>query len=191
MLRDAFIKTLVAGFMAAAFMVPSVAMAADKGIKQVSVLETSKMTIGAEAVKQEVIQILRKGEMAKVTLNVIGRPGVHFKVEYSATGDENSYKPLAKGRKVIGGNGFGSVSFDLRKLGKEEVYLKVTTSDTADFDNPRVTPKPIALIVEDLKLKDRGWRENYNHAVEGFRNRVEKKLDPHRNVNPAVCGVRG
>jgi len=156
MLRGAFVKTLVAGFMAAAFMVPSVVPAADKA-GQAPVLETSKMTIGAEAVKQEVIQILRKGEMAKVTLNVIGRPGVFFRVEYSASGEEGSYKPVPKGRKVIGGNGFGSVSFDLRKLGKEEVYLKVTTSDTADFAEPRMTPKPLVLTVERVKIRDRGW----------------------------------
>jgi len=33
---------------------------------------------------------------------------------------------------VIGENGIGSVSFELKKLGKDEVYLKVITSDKAD-----------------------------------------------------------
>jgi hypothetical protein len=82
---------------------------------------------------------------------------VYFKVEYSASGEEGSYKIVSKGKGVIGGNGFGSVSFDLRKLGKEEVYLKVTAADTADFATPRVTPKPLVLAVEQVKIKDRGW----------------------------------
>jgi len=67
--------------------------------------------------------------------------------------------PLPKGKGVIGGNGFGLVSFDLKKLGKEEVYLKVTTSDRADFAKPRVTPKPPVLAVEQVKIKDRGLKE--------------------------------
>ena len=159
MTRKGFVKTVVTGIMAIALIIPVMAGAAEQGKKrQVLVLETSKITMSSEAIKQEVIQVLRKGEMAKVTLNIAGQPGVNFKVEYSATGAEESYALVPKGKGVIGISGFGSVSFDLRKLGKEEVYIKVTTADSADFAEPRVTPKPLVLLVEEVKIKDRGER---------------------------------
>jgi hypothetical protein len=159
MKRHNFVKTLIIGLMAIVFIIPSLAGAGEQNKKkQEPVLETSKTTLGSEVINQEVIQILRKGEMAKVTLNIAGQPGVYFKVEYSETGTDKSYKLLPKGAGVIGDNGFGSVSFDLRKLGKEEVYLKVTTSDTADFAKPRVMPKPLVLSVEQIKIKDRGLK---------------------------------
>jgi hypothetical protein len=156
MRRHRLLKGLLAGIMAIVFIIPSLAGAAGQGKKKEAVLETSKITIGSEVINQEVIQILRKGEMAMVTLNIAGQPGVYYKVEYSATGDKDSYILTHKGKGVIGGNGFGSVSFDLRKLGKEEVYVKVTTSDSADFAKPRVTPKPMVFAVEQVKIKDRG-----------------------------------
>jgi hypothetical protein len=159
MRRQYFLKAVMTGIMAAALIIPVLAGAAESGNKkQVPVLETSKITMGSEAIKQEVIQVLRKGEMSRVTLNIAGQPGVNFKVEYSTTGAEESYAIVPKGKGVIGSSGFGSVSFDLRKLGKEEVYIKVTTADSADFANPRVTPKPLVLLVEDVKIKDRGER---------------------------------
>ena len=148
MKRQDFVKTVVIGLMAVVFIIPSLAGAAEQGKKkQVPVLETSKTTLGSEVINQEVIQILRKGEMAKVTLNIIGQPGVYFDVKYSKTGAEDSYAFLPKGAGLIGTNGLGTVSFDLRKLGKEEVYMRVATSDTADFAKPRVTLKPIVLAV--------------------------------------------
>ncbi len=157
MKKQHFVKTLIMVLMAIVFIVPSLAGAGEQNKKkQVPVLETSKTTMGSEVINQEVIQILRKGEMAKVTLNIAGQPGVYFKIQYSATGAEESYALLPAGAGVIGSNGFGSVSFDLRKLGKEEVYLTVTTSDTADFAKPRVMPKPMVLAVEQIKIKDRG-----------------------------------
>ena len=161
MKRQNFVKTLLMiGLMAIVFIIPSLAGAGEQNKKkQVPVLETLKTTIGSEVINQEVIQILRKGEMAKVTLNIAGQPGVYFKVKYSKTGAEDSYALLPQGKGVIGSNGFGSVNFDLRKLGKEEVYLKVTTSDTADFAKPRVMPKPLVLAVEQVKIKDRGLIE--------------------------------
>jgi hypothetical protein len=159
MRKQNIVKTLITGLMAIALLVPSLAGAGEQNEKQPTpVLETSKTTMDSVVINQEVIQILRKGEMAKVTLNIIGQPGVYFKVQYSATGAEDSYALLPKGAGVIGGKGFGSVSFDLRKLGKEEVYLKVTTSDTADFAKSRVTPKPQVLTVEQVKIKARGER---------------------------------
>jgi hypothetical protein len=157
MKRHNFVKTLIIGLMAIVFIIPSLAGAGEQNKKKPDpVLETSKTTMGSEVINQEVIQILRKGEMAKVTLNIAGQPGVYFRVDYSETGVEDSYVLLTEGAGVIGGNGIGSVSFDLRKLGKEEVYLKVTTSDTADFAKPRVMPKPMVLAVEQVEIKDRG-----------------------------------
>ena len=160
MKKQHFVKTLMVVLMAVVFIVPSLAGAAEKSKEQVPVPEAFMATIGSEVINQEVIQILRKGEMAKVTLNIAGQPGVYFKVQYSKTGAEDSYALLPQGKGVIGSNGFGSVSFDLRKLGKEEVYLKVTTADTSDFANPRVTPKPLRLAVEQIKIKDRGAYED-------------------------------
>ena len=160
MIKSGFVKTLLAGFMAVAFIIPSMALAADKGNKQVPGMETSKTTIGSEVINQEVVQILRTGEMANVTLNIAGQPGVYFKIQYSKTGAEGSYALVPKGAGVIRGNGFGTVSFDLRKLGKEEVYLTVTSADTKDFANQRMTPKPLRLAVEQVKIKDRGAYED-------------------------------
>ena len=156
MKRYNFVKTLMIVLMAVVFIVPPLAGAAEKSKKPQQVLETSKTTIASEVINQEVIQILRKGDMGKVTLNIAGQPGVYFKVQYSPTGTEGSYALVSQGKGVIGSNGFGSVSFDLRKMGKEEVYLTVTTADTADFAKPRVMPKPLVLMVEQIKIKDRG-----------------------------------
>jgi len=156
MKRQDYLKAMVVVLMSAVFILPTMAWSADKSKAQDIVLETSKTTIGSEAINQEVIQILRKGEMAKVTMNIAGQPGVYYKVEYSETGLDKSYKVLPKGTGVIGSNGFGSVSFDLRKLGKEEVYLKVTASDTKDFAKPRVMPKPLMFLVDQVRIKDRG-----------------------------------
>ena len=162
-IRNLFMAMII-GSMATVLIIPSLAQAGQQSSKKAAVLETSKVTMGSEAINQEVIQILRKGEMAKVTLNVVGQPGVYFKVEYSATDKEGSYALVPKGKGVIGSNGMGTVSFDLRKLGKEEVYLKVITSATADFAKPRVTPKPLALTVEQTKIKDRGLTEKINRT---------------------------
>ena len=157
MKRQNIVKTVLIGIMAIMFIVPAMAGAAEQTKKkQVPVLETSKITMGSEAIKQEVIQVLRKGEMAKVMLNIVGQPGVNFKVEYSETGAEGSFALVPKGKGVIGGNGVGSVSFDLTKLGKEEVYVKVTTADSSDFAQPRVISKPLVLAVEKINLNDRG-----------------------------------
>jgi hypothetical protein len=159
MKRQHIARAVMTGMMTVLLIIPVMAGAAEQGRKkQVPVLETSKITMGSEAIKQEVIQVLRKGEMAKVTLNIAGQPGVNFKVEYSATGAEEGYALVPKGKGVIGSTGIGSVSFDLRKLGKEEVYIKVTTADSADFAQQRVTPKPLVLMVEEVKIKDRGER---------------------------------
>jgi ABC-type transport system substrate-binding protein len=190
MKRQTLAKAVMTGIMAILFVVPTLAGAAEQGKKkQVPVLETSKITMGSEAIKQEVIQVLRKGEMAKVTLNIAGQPGVNFKVEYSTTGAEDSYAQVPKGAGVIGSNGLGTVRFDLRKLGKEEVYVKVTTSDSADFANPRTTPKPLVLAVENVSIRDRGWFEN---GIAKARREVSEHLHIKPERQPAsVLGVRG
>ena len=157
MKRYNFVKTLMIVLMAIVFIVPPLAGAGEQSKqKQVTILETSKTTLGSEVINQEVFQILRKGNNGLVTFNIAGQPGVYFKIQYSKTGAEGGYALVPKGAGVIRTNGFGSVSFDLRKLGKEDVYLKVTTADTKDFANPRMTPKPLRLAVEQVKIKDRG-----------------------------------
>ncbi len=190
MTRQGFVKVVMAGILALVFIVPALAGAAEQDRKkQAPVIETSKITIGSEVINREVVQILRKGEMAKVTLNIAGQPGVYYKIEFSETGDEDSYALVPKGQGVISSSGFGSVSFDLRQLGKEEVHLKVTTSDTADFAEPRVTPRPLVLLVEEVKIKDRGWKEKYEHWVE-----KEKAIIKHKfeiRTPSAVTSVRG
>jgi hypothetical protein len=176
--RHRIAKTLITGLMAIVFIIPTLAGAGEQTRKkQEPVLETSKTTIGSEVIHQEIIQILRKRGTAKVTLNIAGQPGVYFRMQYSTTGAEDSYAPIPVGSGVIGGNGFGSLRFDLKKLGKEEVYLKVTTSDRADFSKPRVTPKPLVLAVEQVKIKDRGLKEKIRKTeIEEWRPQNEPSI---------------
>lgn len=183
-----FVKTVLIGLTAVVFMIPSLAGAVEPiKNKQENVLETSKTTLSSEVINQEVIQILRKGEMAKVTLNVAGQSGVYYKVQYSATGAEESYTLVPKGSGMIGSNGLGSVSFDLRKLGKEEVYLTVTTSDTADFAKPRVMPKPLVFAVEQVKIKDRGWVDKVGAKIK----HESEKFDVRTPSGTGAGAVRG
>ncbi len=167
-MRKNLLKTLIIGLMAILFIIPSLAGAGELSNKRrVPALETAKMTMGSEVINQEVIQILRKGEMTNVILNIVGQPSVYFKVQYSQTAMENSYALLPKGAGVIGANGLGTVSFDLRKLGKEEVYLKVTTSDTKDFAKPRVISKPLVFNVEQpVKVKNRSAMDDLERIAD-------------------------
>ena len=174
MKRQDLVKTVLIGRLAMALIIPAMAGAAEQSKKQQPVLETSKITMDSELVKQEVIQVLRKGEMTKVTLNIAGQPGVNFKVEYSPTGADDSYMLGPKGKGVIGGNGFGSVSFDLSKLGREDIYLRVTTADSADFANPRVMPKPLVLAVEKVKIKDRGAMDQLRNVERNSRDALKE-----------------
>ncbi|MDP2156525.1 MAG: hypothetical protein Q8K68_02300 [Nitrospirota bacterium] len=175
MKKKDFGKVLIPTLLATVYTIPALSGAGEPVNKeQQKTQETSKTTIASEAVKQEVIQLLRKGETDLVTLNIAGRPGTYFRVNYSQTGKDNSYAPLPKGEGVIADNGIGSVSFELKKLGKDEVYLKVSTSDTADFLETRVTPKPMILEVEQVQIKERGWKEKFEVRTP-----------------PAVAGVRG
>jgi hypothetical protein len=169
-IKKALIPTLLATF----YTIPALAGTGDQMNQgQQPMQEKSKTTITSEAVRQEVIQLLRKGATDLVRLNIAGQPGTHFKVLYSVTGAEDSYALVPKGKGVIGDNGIGSISMKLKKLGKQEVFLKVFTSDKADFSNQRVTPKPIILEVNQVQVKQRGWGGGYEvrqpTAVAGVR----------------------
>ncbi|MBU4318262.1 MAG: hypothetical protein KKF30_13450 [Proteobacteria bacterium] len=175
-------KRLIPTLLATVYTLPALAGGDDQiNNGQQPMQETSKTTISSEAIKQEVIQLLRKGETDLVTLNLAGQPGTYFRVHYSPTGDEGSYALVPKGEGVVGDNGFGAVSFELKKLGKDEVYLKVTTSDTADFLKTRVTPKPMILEVDPVQVKERG-------IIEDLRDNLRRK---EVRTPSAVAGVRG
>jgi hypothetical protein len=168
---------LIPTLLATVYTIPGMAIPGVQAKGQPPAQENPKPSVASEEVRQEVIQLIRKGETDLVSLNVAGHPGTYFRISYSATGKKDSYAPLPKGESVIGDNGFGSVSFELKKLGKDEVYLKVTTSDTADFSKVRVTPKPIIIEVDQVKIKDRGLKE--------WKDKFEVRTPP------AVAGVRG
>jgi|GEM_PF-3439681 len=149
-------KKLIPTLLATVYTLPALAGADDQMTHAPQpAREKPKATVSAEAVQQEVIQLLRQGETDRVTLNIAGQPGVYFRLLYSTTGDPDSYTLVPEGQGQIGENGMGSIGFELKKLGKEEVYLKVTTSDTADFADTRVTPKPVILEVEQVEVKAR------------------------------------
>ncbi len=174
-------KRLIPTLLATVYTIPALSCANDVIDKGAAPGQAPpKPTIASEAVQQEVIQLLRQGETDGVTLNIAGRPGTYFRVLYSPTGQDGSYAPVPKGEGVVGDNGMGSIRFALKPLGKEEVYLKVTTSDTADFKITRVTPKPMILEVEPVQLKERGIGDSI------------KELQEREVRTPsAVAGVRG
>jgi hypothetical protein len=169
-------RKLIPTLLATAYTIPAMAIAGGQVVnEQKPAQQKQKSAIASEAVKQEVIQLIRNEDTDSVSLNIAGQPGTYFRISYSATGKENSYAPLPKGEGKIGDNGFGAVTFELKKLGKVEVYLKVTTSDTADFSKVRITPKPIIVDVEEVKAKE----------TKGFADKFEVRTPP------AVAGVRG
>ena len=178
-------KRLIPTLLATVYTIPGLAGADEQlnNAKQ-SPQEISKTTIASEAVQQEVIQLLRQGETDQVTLNVAGQPGTHFRVFYSQTGKEDSYAPVPNGEGQVRDNGFGSVGFALKELGKEEVYLKVTTSDSADFAKTRVTPKPMILQVEPVEIQQRD-------AFDALRRKVQDTMGKPVRTPSAVAGVRG
>jgi hypothetical protein len=181
-LKKMLIPTLLATF----YTIPALAGAEEAVAPAQPEKGKSRPAVAAQSVKQEVIQILRQGETDAVTLNIAGQPGVHFQVYYSATGAEDSYTLVPKGQGRIAENGMGSVSFAIGKLGKEEVYLKVVTSDSADFAETRIMPKPIVLEVEWVQVNERG----INEIRAKIRHAVEKRKHDVRTPT-AVAGVRG
>jgi hypothetical protein len=179
-------KALIPTLLATAYTIPALASAADP---LQSARATSRATTAAEAVKQEVIQVLRDDESDRVVLNIAGQPNTCFRVQFSATGKDDSYAPVPKGEGAIGENGLSSISFELRKLGKDKVYLKVITSDKPNFAQIRVTPKPIILDVEEGQLKEmRPMPE-----MKGMKGMKGGDLDdlPKVRTPSAVAGVRG
>ncbi|MBI5552265.1 MAG: hypothetical protein HY911_12220 [Desulfobacterales bacterium] len=181
MKKQSLKKKLIPTLLATVYTIPALGCADEPVNKgQAPKQEAVKPTIASEAVQQEVIQLLRQGETDGVTLNIAGRPGTYFRVLYSPTGQDNSYAPVPKGEGVIGQNGMGSVAFALKALAKEEVYLKVTTSDTADFQKTRVTPKPMILEVEPVQVKQRGIGDS-----------IKELQEKEVRTPSAVAGVRG
>jgi hypothetical protein len=168
-------KKLIPTLLATVYTIPAMAIAGGQiDNAQPPVQDKQKSTIASEAVKQEVIQLIRQEETDLVSLNIAGQPGTYFRISYSTTGKEKSYAPLPKGEGAIGDKGFSSTSFELKKLGKDKIYLKVTTSDTADFSQVRVTPKPIIINVNEVKVIEKGWTDKFE-----------------TRTPPAVAGVRG
>jgi hypothetical protein len=115
----------------------------------------------SQAVKQEVAQFLRQGDTNRVTVNIAGQPGTYFRLLYSVTGKEGSYQTVPGSTGVIRDDGMASFSFEPGELGKDELFLRLVASDRADFSDPRITPKPIVLEVESIKVKERGWKEKF------------------------------
>lgn len=113
----------------------------------------------SQAISQEVIQLLQEKERPEAfRFNIAGRPGVHFRIYYSPTGEEGSYKPLPGGEGVIGENGMATLSLTPKELGEENLYLKVFTSDSADFKaRVRVNASPLVLESEKPELELRRW----------------------------------
>lgn len=168
-------KKVIPTLLVTLYTIPALAGAGDNiMLSQAAREEKPKAALSSEAVQQEVIQVLRTEGTDRVALNIAGQPGTFFKVFFSPDGAEKSYNLVPTGEGVIGQNGMGSVSFELKQLSKTEVYLKVTTSDTADFSTTRITPKPLILEVEQVQLKERGF---------GDRTKIR--------TPPAVAGVRG
>jgi hypothetical protein len=182
MKKQSLKKKLIPTLLATVYTIPALSCAKqpiDAG--QAPTQPPAQPVLASQAVQQEVIQLLRQGETDQVTLNIAGRPGTYFRVLYSPTGEEGSYAPVPKGEAVIGENGMGSVAFALKALAKEEVYLKVTTSDTADFASTRVTPKPLILEVAPARIKQRD-------LIDTVRDKIEDKTV---RTPSAVAGVRG
>src|SRR3972149_6927675 len=107
---------------------------------------------------QEIRERLKKKEEGgKVLFNIAGRTGVHFKIYYSPTDKEGSYRLLPGGDGVISKNGMASLPLNIEDLNIEKIYLKVFTSDIADFSGEvRVSDKPLLVTLKEPKIKLRG-----------------------------------
>ena len=183
-------KRLIPTLLATVYTLPALAGADDQMTRAPQPAQGKpKATVSAETVQQEVIQLLRQGETDHVTLNIAGQPGVYFRLLYSTTGDPDSYSLVPEGQGKIGENGMGSFGFELKKLGKEEVYLKVTTSDNADFVDTRVTPKPMILEVEHVEIKARDAVDDAYKMIRGKMQEIKRKTEVR--TPSAVAGVRG
>jgi hypothetical protein len=183
-------KALIPTLLATVYTIPALAGPDDQAKKVLQPgQEGTKPAIKSEAVKQEVIQVLCKEDSDFVTLNIAGQPGTHFRVQYSAIDKEESYVLVPKGEGVIGDNGMSSVGFELSMLGRGDVYLKVKTSDKADFSQTRVTPKPFVLGLERVQDEEGMVTKG---VVEKVKAKVKEQADKINPKTPsAVAGVRG
>lgn len=185
-------KALIPTLLATAYTVPALAGPGDQAKKVPQPgQEGTKPAIKSEAVKQEVIQVLCKEDSDFVTLFIAGQPGTHFRVQYSAIDKEESYVLVPKGEGVIGDNGMSSFGFELSMLGRGDVYLKVKTSDKADFSQTRVTAEPFVLGLE--RVQDEGGmvtKDGAGKVAAKIREAANKKLEKDKRIT-AVAGVRG
>src|SRR3989338_6319865 len=108
---------------------------------------SSRTVMVSQTISQETIQLLQKEEGGKVSFNIAGRTGVHFKIYYSPTDKEGSYRLLPGGDGVISKNGMASLPLN----------IEVFTSDIADFSGEvRVSDKPLLVTLKEPKIKLRG-----------------------------------
>lgn len=141
------------------------------------------------ALRQEVIQILRQGDTDQVTVNLAGKPGTHFRVAYSETGDADSYALVPKGEGTIGEDGVASVTFALAKLAKTQVHLTVLTADDAEFATVRELPEPIVLQVDGAEQPME--KSGFDDAARRLRHEVQERFKTDQRTPSAVAGVRG
>ncbi|MCX6561171.1 MAG: hypothetical protein NTZ26_11755 [Candidatus Aminicenantes bacterium] len=205
-------RALIPTLLATAYTVPSLAysgnqadMAPQPGRDQI------KPAIASQAIRQEVIQLLLKEHSDFVTLNIAGQPGIRFRVYYSLTGKDKSYRIAPESEKVIGTDGTGSVGLKLGQLSQGEIYLKVKTSDKADFSETltmaepfvlelaplaedRMTSKGLGLSEEDKKKDEKGVvekvKDKYEATIKEIKEKVQNKFETRTRVS-AVAGVRG
>ncbi len=175
---DATTKRIFTVLLATMFTVPCRAEAAEE--RKPAAGEAPGTARVRQAVQQEVIQLLTdEKDPESVIFNIAGNARVHFKVYYSPTGEEGSYRELPGAAGVIGENGMAGLTINIKKLDLPLVYLKVYTSDTADFSKTRVTPKPLVIEWSETNIKARGYIDK------------EKKPGVQFHDAPAVAGVRG
>jgi hypothetical protein len=164
-LRKVFVTLVLAALIAAP------AMAGAQDAKKPKFIETSKTTLAASIVDYEVIQVLRKADTDIAVINISGQPGDHYRIYYNATGINDSYAVAPNSQGVIGDNGIGTITMELGKLGKEQVFLKASISDTADFKRARTMPLPLVLDVEWVQIKQRGTADRSNDRQKEWRSK--------------------
>lgn len=154
-------KKLLPALLATVYTVPCTVAQATEGQRVEDQGNTGrvapKSVIVSQAISQEVIQLLQKEE--ELVFTIAGRPGVHFKVHYSATGEEGSYRLLPGGEGIIGENGMANLTLKLKELGLPVIYIKALTSDTVDFSREiRTMPEPLIIDLREPQIKVRGSR---------------------------------
>lgn len=202
-------STILSTLLVTAYTVPSLACTDDRIQPNAqSGQDKAKSAVSAQALRQEVIQLLLKENSDFVSFAIAGMPGIRYRVYYSLTGKEDSYKVAPDSEGVIGDNGTGSVGLKVGQLGRGDVYLKVKTSDKADFSESLTMAEPFVLAVtpiedttfdkgmktkglaeDDKKKDDRNVVEKAIDKVKAEVKEVAKKMEPR--TPSAVAGVRG